>query len=187
MFILAFKKRIIVWFEKIKKDKTKHILFFGILFSVLLFIFWLVTKNISISKPYAILASKILNSQGISNYVFHSGGHYGLQIGKMSVNILDVCTGLFELIVFLALIFANLLVSFKNKLIGSLIALVLFFYFNLIRILIMVWLLTNVNIYVVDVIHTLLFKVGFFIFFVFFYYIWLSLCNNEEEYAKQAF
>jgi len=173
-----------VWFGKIKENKIKHLIFFSILFFILLFVFWLITKGVIISKPYAILASQILNSQGISNYVFYTGTYYGLQVGSMSVNILSVCTGLFELIVFLALIFANLVVSFRNKIFGSLVLIVLFFYFNLIRIIIMVWLLMTVNIYVVDVLHTLLFKLGFFIFFVLYYYVWLNLSNKEGKCEK---
>ena len=183
---MIFLCNIKIFLVKIKEKKHLHILSFLILFFVLLFIFWLVTKSIDLSKPYSVLSSQILNSQGISNEVFYNGANYGLTIGEMQINILDVCTGLFELCVFLALIFATLIVSFKHKLIGAVILIVLFFYFNLARILAMVWLLQNVNIYVVDILHTILFKIGFFLFFVLFYYIWLTLYKGDIDAKLQC-
>ncbi len=127
------------------------------------------------------ISSKILFGLGIDNSVFFNGTNYGLQISQMTINILDVCTGLFELSVFLALIFANLLVSFKYKFYGALALLFLFLFFNLIRILLMIFLLSNVNINIVNVLHTIVFKLGFFLLFIYFYYIWLIISQNLQK------
>jgi len=171
-------------FEKIKQNKIQHFFLFLILFLLFLFVFILLTNNLDLSKPYAILTSKILFANNQSNIIFYTGENYSLAIGNNIINILSVCTGLFELCVFLALIFGNLLVSWKNKFVGALFLIVLFFYFNLIRIIVMIWLLQNVNLQVVDVLHTILFKLGFFIFFIFFYYIWLIKSQNTEKKVK---
>jgi exosortase/archaeosortase family protein len=172
--------RVSQYLELFKTNKLIHFLSFLVLFLILLFIFWLITKPINLSFIYSSLTSNILTSHNISNTIIASGPDFGLQIGSMNINILDVCTGLFELCVFLSLIFATLIVNLKSKLYGALILIFLFLFFNLVRILAMIWLLMNVNIYVVDVLHTILFKIGFFIFFILFYYIWLNISKRNN-------
>lgn|GEM_PF-3310734 len=166
---------------KIKSDKKYHFGAFLILFLLLLLCFWLITKPINLSYSYSALTSKILLNNGIENNIFYNGLNYGLQINDMTINILDVCTGLFELCVFLALIFANLIIKFKYKIYGFFILIFLFLFFNLIRILTMIWLLSNVNIYLVNILHTILFKIGFFLLFILFYYIWMLLSENRDK------
>jgi len=167
--------------ERILKNKYYHFALFVVLFFIFLGLFYLISLPIDLSKPYATISSFFLNNIGVNNTIFFNGINYGLQISKMQINILDVCTGLFELSVFLALIFANLLVNFKNKLLGALLLIILFLFFNLIRILLMVYLLSNVNIFVVDILHTIVFKLGFFLFFLYFYYIWLTISENIQK------
>ena len=172
--------RISKYLELLKTNKWAHFASFLFLFLIFLLFFWLITLPINLSYTYSSLTSNILTSHDISNTIIFSGQNYGLQIGSMAINILDVCTGLFELCVFLALIFANLLVTWKSKIYGCVCLIVLFLFFNLTRILAMIWLLSNVNIYLVDVLHTILFKIGFFIFFILFYYVWLELSKKNN-------
>jgi len=170
-------------FEKIKNNLFLHILIFLLLFLILLLIFWTLSKNIDLSKFYSNITANILNSKGIKTEIIFNDTHYGIFVNNMTINILETCTGLFELCVFLALIFATLTVSFKYKIFGAFFLIILFFVFNEIRILIMVYLFETTNIFVVDVLHTILFKVGFFLFYIFFYYIWLNI-SQSERYAK---
>lgn len=163
------------------KNKKYHLIFFVIIFLVFLSIFYLVTLPIDLSKPYALITSKVLLNLNVNNFVYYNGINYGIQISEMKINILDVCTGLFELCVFLALIFANLLICLKYKLYGAIVLIILFLFFNLIRILFMIYLLFNVNIFVVDILHTIIFKVGFFLLFLYFYYIWLTISENAQN------
>lgn len=181
---MIFLKALDNFFNLIKKNKLAHLLSFLILFLILLLFLWLITKPINLSQGYAILTSNILTNLNIDNTIINNGSNYSLQIGSMTINILDVCTGLFELCVFLALIFSTLIISLKSKIYGALILIVLFLFFNLLRILVMIWLLFNVNIYVVDVLHTILFKVGFFIFFILFYYIWLTVSKKNKYFTS---
>ena len=112
---------------------------------------------------------------------FFNGANYGLLVFNSEINILDVCTGLFELCVFVSLILANLKVNVKNKFIGLLILLAIFFYFNVVRIMAMIFLIGFFNLHLVNILHTIFFKLGFFILFIFFYYVWLIYSESYEK------
>lgn len=170
--------------EMMFSNKKIHIIFFIILFFIIFGVLYFITLPIDLSKSYSIITSVILTNLDINNFVFYNGLNYGLQISEMQINILDVCTGLFELCVFLALILANLLINWKYKLYGVLIFVILFLIFNLIRILLMIYLLSNVNIFVVDILHTIIFKLGFFLFFLYFYYVWLTVSEDLQKRNK---
>lgn len=167
-----------IW-KKILVNRVYHTLTFLILFLILLLILYYSTKPLELSYFYSSIVQNLLLNLNIQNELFFNGLNYGLIVFDNEINIVSVCTGLFELCVFVALIFANLKVSFKNKIIGLLFLLILFLYFNLIRILVMIFLLGFANLNLVDVLHTLFFKLGFFVFFVFFYYIWLIYSDRD--------
>lgn len=166
-------------FQKIKENKLLHFTTFVILFLIILGLLSLIPESPEISKVYATITSNVLSTNGFENEMFFTGDSYGLKVKDVAVNIGEVCTGLFELFVFLALIFATLVVNIKKKIIGSLILIVLFFFLNLIRIYLMIMLFLYANPFVTDVLHTVLFKLGFFIFFVLFYYLWLTYSTKK--------
>ncbi len=170
--------------EKIKENKFLHFATFIILFLIILGLLSLIPESPQVSKVYAIITSNILSANGYENEMFFTGDSYGLKVKDIAVNIGEVCTGLFELFVFLALIFATLVVDIKKKIIGSLILIGLFFFLNLVRIYTMIMLFLYANPFVTDVLHTVLFKFGFFIFFVLFYYLWLSHSTKGVSDAK---
>lgn len=160
-------------FQRVKGNKFLHFAVFIILFLIILGLLSLIPESPQVSKVYAIITSNILSANGYENEMFFTGDSYGLKLEEVAVNIGEVCTGLFELFVFLALMWATLVVNIKKKIVGSLILICLFFFLNLVRIYTMIMLFLYANPFVTDVLHTVLFKFGFFIFFVLFYYLWL--------------
>ncbi len=166
-------------FLKIKENKLLHFASFIILFLFILGLLSLIPESSGISKVYAIITSNVLSANDFENEMFFTGDSYGLKLNNLAVNIGEVCTGLFELFVFLALMWATLVVNIKKKIIGSLILIGLFFFLNLVRIYVMIMLFLFANPNVTDVLHTVLFKFGFFIFFVLFYYLWLTFSTKQ--------
>lgn len=167
--------------QLLETNKIFHFGTFLFLFATILLILYFATSSINLSYSYAVIASNILEWNGYPNEIFFTGDSYGLHVGEIYVNIGDVCTGLFELLVFLALILATLTVKIKDKCAGVLILIVLFFYFNLIRIYVMIMLLLFANPFITDFLHIVLFKIGFFIFFILFYYFWLTISTQKKE------
>jgi exosortase/archaeosortase family protein len=169
-----------IW-AKIYNNKVYHMLAFFFLFLIILCLLSFLTRNLNLSYFYSYIIHNLLNNLNISNELFFNGINHGLLVFDSEINILEVCTGLFELCVFVALIFANLKVSFRNKFIGLIFLLFLFFYFNIIRIFAMIFLIGFVNLNLVNVLHTIFFKLGFFIFFIFFYYAWLVYSDSYDK------
>jgi exosortase/archaeosortase family protein len=176
-----FLKTIKKLYSKIYSNIYYHSILFLVLFGIILLFLNYITSSLNLSYLYSYISHIILDNLGIVNELFFNGVNYGIFVFGNEINIIDVCTGLFELCVFSALIFANLKINFKNKLIGFFILIILFFYFNLIRILTMIFLLGFANLNLVDVLHTIFFKIGFFIFFILFYYLWLIYSDSNEK------
>lgn len=174
---LKFKK---IWI-KIYNHKIYHMLTFFIIFLFLLLVLYVLTKGLNLSYFYSNIIHNLLNNLNVENELFFNGINYGLLVFNSEINILEVCTGLFELCVFISLIFANLKISFRNKFIGLIFLLVIFFYFNIVRIIAMIFLIGFFNLNLVNVLHTIFFKLGFFIFFIFFYYAWLTYSDSYDK------
>ncbi len=87
------------------------------------------------------------------------------------INITSVCSGVYELIVFLALIFACFEIKLWKRVVGALFYFVFFVVFNFIRMITVIYSFAYFDLFSVDLLHTLLFKFGFFIItFLFFLY-----------------
>jgi len=170
-------------FDKYLNNKNKliatitRVILFFVLFLISLAIIYFLFAKINFVNPYTYILSKSFeNKYSVETYSDYSG----FNIMSESINILDVCTGWFELAVFIALIIATIDVSIKRRIIGILILIPLFLLFNFARIYIIVESLLKFNYLYVDVLHTILFKAGLVLFFCLFYYIWLKRSTEEK-------
>ena len=158
-----------------KVQLFSRIVIFLSLFFVSLFIIYFLFSFLNFQKPYSwILIKSFENSHTVVPY----DDLTGFMIQDEMINIQDVCTGWFELAVFISLIIATIDVSLKKRLYGILILIPTFLVFNFTRIYVIVLSLIYLDVGFVDILHTILFKVGLFIFFGLFYYLWLKISTK---------
>jgi exosortase/archaeosortase family protein len=148
-----------------------RILIFLTLFLFLFLILYFPLSQINFSPFFVnIISSSYSDIQVIDSESFLIDG--------VQINIIDVCTGWYELVVFIALLLATFEILFLKRIIGSLILIPVFLIFNLLRMYLMIYLILNVNLEFVDFMHTILFKVGLLVFFGIYYYIWFRVSKK---------
>lgn len=169
-------------FENYLANNNKYIRFYSrfvlfiITFSLSLSIFYLLFSQIDFVKPYTSVLANAFEKQYV---ITRNDAGTGFLIFSEPINILDVCTGWFELAVFISLILATIDRTIINRLVGILILIPLFLVFNFSRIYLVVDAIVKINYEYVEIIHTILFKVGLFLFFCIFYYLWLKLSEGN--------
>ena len=92
-----------------------------------------------------------------------------VDFSTFQINITDVCSGAYELIVFISLIFACFEIKLWKRVVGILGYILAFVIFNLVRIVIVIYSLGILDLMSVDILHTVLFKFGFWIFTLLFF------------------
>jgi exosortase/archaeosortase family protein len=100
-----------------------------------------------------------------------------LDFQSFEINITDVCSGAYELILFLSLIFACFEIKLWKRLAGILSFLIIFIIFNFIRIISIIYALAYFDTFSVSLLHTVFFKVGFFVFTLLFFAYFLIVSN----------
>ncbi len=149
-----------------------RIIGFSIIFAVSLCILYLLFGQINFVAPYTYILFVIFSPFYLATV---NSNYDGLIIGGNTINVLDVCVGWFELAVFISLILATIDTSLRKRISAILILIPSFLLFNLTRMIVIIYGILNWNLTVVDFLHTLLFKVGLFVFFISFYSIWLYI------------
>jgi len=92
-----------------------------------------------------------------------------VDFSTFQINITDVCSGAYELIVFISLIFACFEIKLWKRAVGILGYILAFVIFNFVRIVIVIYSLGILDLMSVDILHTVLFKFGFWIFTLLFF------------------
>jgi len=170
-----------MFYDKYLQSKNKktaimsRLILFAIIFGISLTVFYYLFSLINFASAYSFILSFAFNN---GYYVAPFDAGAGFYINAEQINIQDVCTGWFELAVFISLIIATIDVYWKKRLCGVLILIPLFFLFNFTRIYLIILALLYLNYNIVDVFHTILFKAGLFIFFGIYYYFWLKISTN---------
>ncbi|MFA5930879.1 MAG: exosortase/archaeosortase family protein [archaeon] len=96
-----------------------------------------------------------------------------------------LCTGILEIIVLASAILASFGVSWKKKLQGILVAIILGVIFNLLRIVITVNIILGQEGQIVEFTHDLLFRVILFVYIVGFYVLWFYWANGKEQKSRK--
>ncbi len=172
---------IIMFFHYFKTDNKIYnlifrIIYFLVLFFIFLGIFYFLFNQIDFITGYTLME---IYSFDDTHVITPYSNNTGFLIDTEFINIRDVCTGWFELAVFLSLILATIDVCWKKRILGAIILIPLFLVFNFTRIYIIIFSLLNYDINFVDILHTLLFKLGLFMFFATYYYVWLKISTTK--------
>jgi exosortase/archaeosortase family protein len=164
--------------HKNKKIQTiTRIFLFFLLFLVFFSIIYFVFSFFNFSSLYVPVLENIFKQ----NYdVLVMKNYDGLIIKGKNIFISNECNANFELAVFIALILATFIVSWKRRFIAIVFLLPLIYLFNLFRIYIIIFGILNWSLNSVNLLHTLLFKIGFFVFFGIFYYLFLYFATKNN-------
>ena len=100
-----------------------------------------------------------------------------VDFSTFQINITDICAGSYELIVFISLIFACFEIKLWKRLVGILTYLFVFVVFNLVRMIVVIYSLGILDLFSVDILHTVLFKLGFWIFTLLFFIYFLVFAS----------
>lgn len=175
------KKNIKKKYQEIIKNKKYHLIAFLILTVIFFVLFYLFFSLLNFSKMFAFLVSYVFDFFKIPNEIYFYQDYYVLLVYNLQFSIINLCTGIFEISVFLALIFSNLLVSIYKKIIGATIIFIIFIIFNVFRIFTIIYLIGNNNIIFAKTLHDVLFKLSLFLILVIFYYVWLKLSTKKNQ------
>jgi len=163
------------------KNKKTAIISRIIIFILIFIVFFLILYGIfSLFNFSAIYVNSLMSIFDKNNIIVGFNDYSGFMLNGENIFVSKDCSGAFELAVFLALILATFEVSWRKRLYGILILIPLFFIVNFLRIYIIVYGIVHWPLGTVNILHTLLFKVGFFLFFVAYYYIWLYVFSKKE-------
>ncbi|MBI2530446.1 MAG: hypothetical protein HYW05_04870 [Candidatus Diapherotrites archaeon] len=83
-----------------------------------------------------------------------------------------LCTGALETFLLIAAILASFGIDMRKRIIGAIAAFIAVFIFNLLRILITIFLLINLDLRIAEISHDLLFRISLLIAIAGFYYAW---------------
>jgi exosortase/archaeosortase family protein len=99
---------------------------------------------------------------------------------KEPINIINLCTGILEIIILISAILASIGISFRDKLVGISISIFAGIIFNLIRIWITINIILLGNIGFAEFVHGFLFKLILFLYIIGFYVTWFYWTQNKE-------
>jgi len=102
-----------------------------------------------------------------------------IDFGRFVINIQDVCSGAYELIVFISLIFACFEIKWGHRIAGAITYFILFLIFNYVRMLTIIYAFAFLDFTSLELMHTILFKFGFLIFTLLFFIYFLIFSSKN--------
>jgi len=184
--------------EKIKTDKKKQFIFFLLGF---VFFYLLLTAVALIipSTTYKEITGGVVqvtlgvmgqntNSMGLvecteSNWVGLETKDYcySFEVNGKTILISWLCTGILEIIVLISAILASFGVEWNKKIIGAIVAIILGAVFNILRIVVTIFIILSQNIQTTELAHDLLFRIILFIYIVGVYVLWFNWAVKEKK------
>ncbi len=130
--------------------------------------------------PLQIYESAIANIVAFVSGAFGFGGSINagaepvemLFSGNFKIIISYLCTGILETMLLIAAILASFGIDFKKRILGAIAAFIAVFVFNILRILITIFLLLNLDLRIAEISHDLLFRLSLLVVIAGFYYAW---------------
>jgi len=169
--------------EKIVKDQKKQFTWFVLGF----LIFYLVLSGIALPFADTLKESTgrssetLLNIQGIAtksngSVELETENAYSFEVVQsgQTIFISWLCSGVLEIIILVSAILASFGVSWKKKFIGIIIAAIIGYVFNLLRILVTLNIILTQNAQVFEVAHDVLFRVVLFVYIIIVYVLWFN-------------
>ncbi|MBT4870373.1 MAG: exosortase/archaeosortase family protein [Candidatus Diapherotrites archaeon] len=168
--------------KKIVKDQKKQFVWFVLGF----LIFYLILSGITIPFSTSIQESTgrsaqgLLSAQGIETV---SNGNvelenfetaYSFEINQTSQTIFIswLCSGALEIIILVSAILASFGIGWRKKVIGAIVAVILGYVFNLLRIFVTLNIIMSQNEAVFEIAHDTLFRLVLFVYIIVVYVLW---------------
>jgi exosortase/archaeosortase family protein len=179
--------------KEIIKNPRKQFTYFILIF---VFIYLLLT---SLAAPFDLSIKETVgkNAEGFlafSGATISENGIYEASDGEAvysffanekQIIISSLCTGVLEIIILISAMIASIGITFRNKIIGIINAIILGFVFNTARIWITLSLIMGTNASVFEFAHDFLFRIILFIYIIFVYVIWFYISQNGLEKTKK--
>lgn len=169
----------------VKKNQKKQFVFFILEFLV----FYLLLTAIVYTFPKGFFESIVgasvnflINLMGLETQTI-VGDQFDIHLVKSGTIIIIswLCTGLLEIIILASTILATFGVKLKEKIEGIIVAIIVGFIFNLIRIMITISIILTQNAQTFELAHDLLFRATLFLYIVIFYVIWFSWSIKKNK------
>ena len=171
--------------EQVKTNPKKQFVFFvlGFLF------FYVILTGIVYAFPKGFFErivgesiNFLINLQGIKTQTI-SGEQFDIHLVTSGTIIIIswLCTGILEIIILASTMLATFGVKLREKILGIIIAIIVGFIFNLVRIIITINIILTQNAQTFELAHDLLFRATLFLYIVIVYVIWFHLSIQKNR------
>ncbi len=142
--------------------------------------------------PLQLYESAIANIVAFVSGAFGFGGSINAGIepvemlfsGNLKIIISYLCTGILETMLLIAAILASFGIDLRKRVIGAVAAFFAVFIFNLLRILITIFLILNFDLRIAEISHDLLFRLSLLVVIAGFYYVWQGWATQKDYFGS---